>query len=105
VTGDPNARFWDLAAPLLAAGEADEGTIMGGRCLRIRGQFLAMPHHQAEGLVVKLPARRVAELVASGTGRPFTPNGRVFREWVHIPAYDASLWASLLAEARAFVSR
>jgi hypothetical protein len=92
-------------APLLAAGDIEEGTIMGGRCVRVRGEFLAMPHHQVEGMVVKLPKDRVAELIAGGKGQPFSPNGRVFKEWLHVPTYDAQLWTALLAEGSAFVSR
>lgn len=102
---DSNRAFWDVAAPLLASGEVEEGSIMGGRCLRVRGQFLAMPFHLGPGMVVKLGRERVAELVASGVGRPFTPNGRVFHEWVHVPEFDVALWQLLLAEGREFVTR
>jgi hypothetical protein len=100
-----NAAFWDHVAPLLASGDVEEGTIMGGRCIRVRGEFLAMPHHQVEGMVVKLPKERVAEIIGQGRGQPFSPNGRVFKEWLHVPSYDAELWNALLAEARIFVSR
>lgn len=100
-----NPEFWDHVAPLLAAGAIDEGTIMGGRCVRLRGEFLAMPYHRGPGLVVKLPRERVVALIAAGAGAPFSPNGRVFREWLHVPCYDAALWDALLAEGREFVTR
>ena len=96
--------FWDLADEMRAADSAlSEGTIMSSRCLRLNGDFLAMPHHKRDGLVVKLPASRVAELVASGTGEPFAPAGRVFKKWVAIPKLDEELWRSLLTESKAFV--
>ena len=78
---------------------------MGGPCLRLRGQFLAMPNHRGPGLVVKLPAARVRSLISEGRGEAFAPAGRVFKEWLLIPAYDAALWDSLLAEGQQFVSR
>ena len=98
-------EFWDHAVPLLARGEADEGTMFGMRCLRVRGEFMAMPYYDGPGLVVKLPRTRVQALVAAELGRPIAPNGRVFKEWLHVPAYAPALWDELLAEARAFVTR
>jgi hypothetical protein len=98
-------EFWDEAAPLLASGDAEEGTVMGHPCIRVGGQFLAMPFHDGPGMVVKLPARRVAEVIAEGRGCPFSPNGRIFREWLHVPRYDAEVWRALLAEGRDYVSR
>ena len=57
----------------------------GLRLLRRAGRFFASYDSRAESLVVKLPRERVVELIADGTGEPFAPNGRVFREWVTIP--------------------
>ena len=38
--------FWDAAEPLIADGTLEEGTIMGGRCVRnTAGEFVGMPHH------------------------------------------------------------
>ena len=45
---------------------------------------------------------RVAGLIANGSGTTFAPAGRVFREWVAIPAIDRDLWQQLLAEAVEF---
>ena len=101
---EKDTLFWDLAEPLLAEGVADKGTMMGFPCLRTDGDFFASLHHQTGDLIVKLPADRVAELVASGEGRPFAPAGRTFREWVSIPEPDEARWRDLLDEARAFVS-
>ena len=99
-----DALYRELTEPLLATGQAEEGTIMGFPCLRTTsGDFLAMPWHDTGDLVVKLPASRVDELIEEGTGLPFVPAGRRFREWVHVPGRDAALWAALIEEARAFV--
>jgi hypothetical protein len=48
--------------------------------------------------VVKLSRDRVTELVQRREGESFAPAGKVFNEWVSIPA-DRSLWQQLLAEA------
>ena len=97
-------EFWDAAAPLLADGSLDEGTIMGGPCVRARGEFVGMPHHKGPGLVVKLPRARVDDLIAGGDGASFAPAGKVFKEWVAIPKRDRRRWRSLLREGIAFVA-
>jgi hypothetical protein len=96
--------FWDHVAPLMASGALEQGTIMGNACVRVRGQFVAMPYHRGAGLVVKLTAPRVEELVAGGDGLPFAPAGRAFREWVLVPAYAPPLWDALLEEGRALAA-
>lgn len=91
--------FWRLAAELQAEDpRVVEGTIMRGRCLRVGTEFLALSDFKDAGLVVKLNAGRVLELIEEGVGRPFAPAGKVFREWVSIPAEDPALWRSLLRE-------
>ena len=98
--------FWQLAAELQAENpDLVEGTIMKGRCLRVRGEFVALVDYKDAGLVVKLPRRRVDELIAEGIGRPFAPAGRVFGEWVSLPAAEPSRWLAVLREAVAHASR
>jgi hypothetical protein len=98
--------FWDLVSSLqLENPRLEEGTIMGGRCVRVAGEFLALVDFKGSGLVVKLPRERVAELVAQGVGRPFAPAGKVFQEWVSIPAADPRQWRALLREGIAFVAK
>jgi hypothetical protein len=93
-------RFWDEVAPLQAEGRLEEGTMFGFRCVRAGTAFVAMPGHESDGMVVKLPAARVSEIVDSGKGTPVAPAGKVFREWVEIePKED---WGPYLEEALAF---
>ena len=70
--------------------------MMGFPCLRLHGRFFASVDRRTQALLVKLPADRVAALVASGEGEPFAPAGRVFREWVAFPRTDRRRWRSLL---------
>ena len=96
--------FWDLAMELQAADErVVEGTIMSTPCLRVGKEFLAMNHHKKEGLVVKLPAERVTELINDGAGESFAPAGKVFKEWLAVTDVDEGRWRALLLEGIAFV--
>ncbi len=98
--------FWRIAAKLAAEDpRIVEGTIMNGRCLRVGREFLALVDYRDSGLVVKLPRARVDELIAAGTGKPFAPAGRVFREWVSVPVPSARRWEALLREGVAFATR
>lgn len=99
-----SAEFWDCAAPLLAEGVLEEGTIMGGACVRSSGEFVGMPHHKGDGIVVKLPRARVDELIAAGEGASFAPAGKVFREWVLVEEFDETGWTDLLRESISFVN-
>ena len=97
--------YWRLTESLLADPRVSRGTMMGFPCLRMEGAFFASLDPGTHHLVVKLPAARVSVLVASGAGLVFAPSHRPFREWVAIPQLDEAMWAALLEEARAFVSR
>jgi hypothetical protein len=57
------------------------GRMMNAVGLKTGGKFFAMV---VKGdVVVKLPARRVDELIADGTGHRFDPgHGRPMREWI-----------------------
>jgi hypothetical protein len=97
--------FWELINELRAEDpRVQEGTIMGGRCVRVGGEFLALVDFKGSGLVVKLPKDRVSELINAGVGQPFAPAGRVFREWVAIPKRDRRRWRDILREGIAFVA-
>jgi hypothetical protein len=94
--------FWELAGQLLAEPRVTRSTMMGYPCLRANGAFFACVERTTGHLIVKLPAPRVSELVATGQALPFAPNGRTFREWAAFPAADPDEWSALLAEARTF---
>lgn len=96
------AAFWDTVEPMLGERGVDEGTLMGFPCVRVHGEFFAMPKHDTGELVCKLPRERVAELVADGVGQPFGPGKKVFKEWVLVAADQRDRWADLLVEAQAF---
>ncbi len=96
-------RFWNLIDELRAEDpRVEEGTIMGGRCARVAGEFLALADHKGSGMVVKLPRERVNDLIEQGVGQPFAPAGRVFGEWVSVT--EPALWPALLREGVAFVA-
>ena len=101
-TAEHAALFWDTVEPLLGEPGVDEGTMMGYPCVRVGGVFFAMPKHDTGDLVCKLPAARVAELVTDGTGHPFGPGEKVFKEWVRVGRDHHDAWAGLLREARSF---
>jgi hypothetical protein len=97
--------FWDLIDELRERDERiEEGTLMGGRCARVSGAFLGLVNYKGSGMVVKLPRNRVDELITEGTGQPFAPATKVFREWISIPDLNRRVWHKLLLEAVAFVA-
>jgi len=102
---DTSEEFESAVAPLMAEGLLREGTIMGGPCVRAGGEFVAMPHHKGAGVVIKLHRDRVAELIEEGTGLPFAPAGRVFKEWALIETHDEARWQALIRESIAFVTQ
>jgi TfoX/Sxy family transcriptional regulator of competence genes len=76
------------------------GSMFGSPGLRTGRKFFAIWWH--EQLVVKLPADRSQQLVASGEGQVFEPMpGRPMNGWVLLQ--DTTDWDPLVAEARAHV--
>jgi hypothetical protein len=93
------ARFWELAAPLLDQAGVTRSTMMGFPCLRLQGDFFATCDRQSGDLVVKLDQAQVSALIAAGRAEPFAPNGRRFREWAAIPYERRRTWARQLDAA------
>jgi TfoX/Sxy family transcriptional regulator of competence genes len=104
--GGADRRFATLVSALsgkrgVSLGSGKRG--FGSGSLQVNGRIFAMV--KGRELVLKLPARRVAELVASRDGRPFDAGkGRPMKEWVALPP-DSSRWRTLAEEARAFVAQ
>jgi hypothetical protein len=98
-SGSPAGHFWDVARAL---GRDDlgvaEGTLMGGACMRVDGDFLAMYYAKESAMIVKLNEARVNTLIADGVARPFAPAKKVFREWAAIPAEHSDKWPELMRE-------
>jgi hypothetical protein len=80
------------------------GGSFGSSALRVHDRIFAMVSR--ERLVLKLPARRVAQLVGTGEGHPFDAGkGRPLREWVALDPAGREGWLALATEALAFVGR
>jgi hypothetical protein len=80
------------------------GGSFGSSALRVHDRIFAMVSR--ERLVLKLPARRVAELVGTGEGHPFdAAKGRPMKEWVALDPAGRDGWLALATEALAFVGR
>jgi hypothetical protein len=78
--------------------------MMGFPCLRVDGKFFASFDRASGDLLVKVPAKRVDQLIAQGEGLAFAPAGRRFKEWVGIPLDAGDRWPAFLEEALQFVS-
>jgi hypothetical protein len=97
-------RFWQAGETLLGQDGVTRSTMMGLPCLRIWTKFFAAYDRSSGDLMVKLPAARVDQLIADGSGGAVAPAGRRFREWVAIPAGNVHHWPDFLVEACAFVA-
>ena len=98
------ARFWDLATPLLGRPGVTRSTMMGLPCLRYNGAFFASCDRRTGDLLVKLAETRVDVLIAAGRATSFAPAGRRFREWAAIPDSQSRTWKRLLDEALEFAA-
>lgn len=98
-------RFGALVEALVGR----EGVVLGsGRrgfgsdALQVDGRIFAMVRRGR--LVLKLPAERVADLLASGEGEAFDAGkGRPMKEWVVLDQRTGERWLPLAREALAFV--
>ena len=99
-----DARYARLAEVFLGRAKvSQEGKGFGSSALKIDGRIFAMLSSRSE-FVVKLPRKRVAELIGSGDGRAFDAGkGRPMKEWLVVPGTSALDWTSVAEEALAFV--
>jgi|ERR671930_732228 hypothetical protein len=73
----------------------------GADALKVNGRIFAMLSH--DRLVVKLPRRRVEELVDAGVGERFDPgHGRLMREWLSVHPGHEDDWPRYAGEALDF---
>jgi TfoX/Sxy family transcriptional regulator of competence genes len=106
---DAQQQFHDIVASFSGTPgvEPPSGTgKFGGMSLKVNGSIFAMLASN-EDFVVKLPKKRVDELVVSGMGQRFDPrrNGRVMKEWFVVSTHYADEWLSLAREAEQFVGK
>lgn len=97
--------FAAASATVLDAHPDDVRSTMFRRpALRASGTCYAFD--PGDGVLVKLPATRVAELIAEGTGAACDPSGRgrPMREWVCLAPATEQACVAYLLEARAFVT-
>lgn len=104
MTDQHTGFFWEVSSAALDRVDVTVGTMMGLPCLRASGAFFASRDRRTGDLIVKLPRQRVRQLIAAGTGKPFAPAGRTFREWVVIGDRDPARWTELIDEAHSFTS-
>jgi hypothetical protein len=75
----------------------------GSTALRVHGRIFAMVSHGR--LVLKLPSRRVTELIGSGRGGSYDAGkGRPMKEWLSLEPEPQDDWVELATEALEFVS-
>lgn len=80
------------------------GKGFGSGALKVKGKIFAMISSKGE-FVVKLPKKRVDELVESGKGQRFDPGrGRLMKEWIVIRPGTLN-WIEHAKEACAFVKQ
>jgi hypothetical protein len=99
-------NFFDLAAHFEAEGDvqlpAAKSAGFGSATLRCNGKIFAMCP-DGQGLVVKLPAARVTELVAASLAEPYSKStGKPMKEWGLIPAAQRDAWIARAEEALAY---
>jgi hypothetical protein len=102
---DPAApRYADLVDDLIGLEDVTPpagGSGFGRSALRYRGKIFAMLVRGS--LVLKLPARRVTELVEAGEGVHFDANkGTPMKEWLSLDPDSELGWLALAREALEF---
>jgi hypothetical protein len=104
-TMTPGERYSEVVRALLGQAEViQEGRGFGSSALKMRGSIFAMLSSK-DTFVVKLPRRRVDELVATGEGERYDPgHGRLMKEWLALDPTSTLDWLTLANEAREFVA-
>jgi len=85
-------------------GVTQDGKGFGSTSLKVGDRIFALLSSRGE-FVVKLPTRRIDELIASGDGHRFDPgHGRLMKEWLALRPSSSLDWMRLANEALTFVS-
>jgi TfoX/Sxy family transcriptional regulator of competence genes len=93
-------ELWQDLVQRTEGGPVTRGMMFGAQGLRTGRKFFAIWWH--EHLVVKLPADRLQELVASGQGELFEPMaGRPMNGWALLR--ESAEWDPLVTDARTYV--
>ena len=72
--------------------------------MKIKGKIFAF--YWKGRMVLKMPADRVAKIIASKKGIYFDPgHGRTSKEWIAVAPSTKSRWLGLAREAKAFVAK
>lgn len=101
----PQERYsWLVKDFVGRPGVTQEGRGFGASALRVGGSIFAMLSSRG-AFVVKLPASRVDQMIASGEGERFeTGRARQMREWLALRDASGLDWRALAEEAREFVA-
>jgi len=72
-----------------------------GESLKIKRKMFVFLNK--ENITIKLPKKRVTELLDSGEGLPYDPgNGKIMKEWVTIPHKSSDKWMDFVKEGMEF---
>jgi hypothetical protein len=91
----------DLCAALAKSVGATKGRALSNDAVMVDGKIAAFI--SKDRLVVKLPARRIEELLVAGEARRMTMGTRVMKEWVSVPASSNGRWIALAEESARYV--
>jgi hypothetical protein len=99
------ALFDEVAGRMVSSSaDVELGRALASERLKVRGKLFGFVWKD-KGIVVKLPADRVAALIASGEGGVFDRGrGTPMREWVCVRPGDAEACHAYLTEACDFVA-
>ena len=107
----PAERWEKVVATMLERSNATYGAdeslgarrAFGATSLKANGKIFAML--VKDKLVVKLPRKRVDELVDAGVGERFDPgHGRIQKQWLSIFSQEPGEWLDLATQSEEFVS-
>jgi hypothetical protein len=74
---------------------------MNANAFCVRSKVFAM--HVGDDLVIKLPPKRVAELIESGIAVPNVVGGRPMKEWANLRPATENKWITLTKESLDYV--